>query len=440
MGHRSLIVAQAHEKYGPIVRMGPDELSFSDRSCLKELYLRGSKFPKSGRYDGFATGTRASFDMTDPESHRERRQLVRHVLASSHIDQAEPLIADQVRKCMNWVARSQGQSVEVMLLLRRLMLDTAGALFLGAQFGALENEEQPKFLDDMDDFFTLSAIRWNAPWMLRVLRILPVRSIQHFLGAQQRSMEYGRRSFDEYITRYGRYSGRRDLLTKMVGLENKGAPMTDEEIVDELGSLLVGATDTTVTVATWMLWELAKHPDWQQRVREELRENRIKFIEGVPTAKSIASLPILDGVIMESMRLHPAQAIGLPRIARYDGNTIGGMEIPAGTTVSIQSRNVHRDPEVYPSPAEFLPERWIETHGGTQEMKDSFIIFSKGSRACLGQYVALMELKFIVASLLNGWNIHHGAETTSKTMGQDDYFLAFPKSRQCHLVFEKVNE
>ncbi|KAL8686024.1 MAG: hypothetical protein Q9218_007398, partial [Villophora microphyllina] len=402
--------------------MGPNELSFAERSCIKELYQRGSKFPKSGRYDGFATGTRASFDMTDPDSHRERRHMVRHVLASSHIDQAEPLIADQVRKCMKWVERLEGQSVEIMLLLRRLLLDTAGALFLGAKFGALDNEEQPKFLDDLDDFFTLSAIRWNAPWMLRVLRLLPVKSIQHFLGAQQRGMDYGRRSFNEYIARYGRFSGRRDLLTKMVGLENKGAPMTDEEIVDELGSLLVGATDTTVTVATWMLWELAKHPVWQERVRKELRDSKIHFIGGVPSAKSIASLPVLDGVIMESLRLHPAQAIGLPRVAKYNGFTIGGLMIPAG------SRNVHRDPEVYPSPNQFLPERWIETNGGTQDMRDSFITFSKGSRACLGQYVATMELKFIVASLLKGWNIHHGTETSSQTMGQDDYFLAFPKS------------
>lgn len=51
-----------------------------------------------------------------------------------------------------------------------------------------------------------------------------------------------------------------------------------------------------------------------------------------------------------------------------------------------------------------------------------------------------MELKFIVASLLNGWHIRHSAETTSETMGQDDYFLAFPKSRLCHLVFEKVRD
>ncbi|KAL8947151.1 MAG: hypothetical protein Q9222_006534 [Ikaeria aurantiellina] len=378
--------------------------------------------------------------MTDPDQNRERRHLVRHVLASSHIDQAEPMIADQVRKCVSWVKRSQGQSVEVMLLLRRLMLDTAGALFLGAQFGALETEDPPKYLDDLDDYFTISAIRWNAPWILTVLRALPFKSVQHFLGAQQRAMEYGRQSFAQYIARYGRFSGRRDLLTKMVGLKNMGAPMTDEEIVAELSSLLVGATDTTVTVATWMLWELAKHKEWQQRVRKEFRDNQIQFIEGVPTARSIASLPILEGVVMESMRLHPAQAIGLPRVAKYDGYEIGGIAIPAGTMVSIQSRNVHRDPEVYPSPNEFLPERWIKTNGGTQEMKDSWIIFSKGGRACLGQYIATMELKFMVASLVNGWNIRHAAETTSQTMGQDDYFLAFPKSRMCHLVFEEVHE
>ena len=70
-------------------------------------------------------------------------------------------------------------------------------------------------------------------------------------------------------------------------------------------------------------------------------------------------------------------------------------------------------------------------------MKDCFIIFSKGSRACLGQYVATMELKLVVASLVNGWNARLGEETTKDTMAQTDYFLAFPKARVCHLVFEK---
>lgn len=127
-GNRSLVVAQAHERYGAVVRLAPDEISFSDRSCIKELYFQGSKFPKSHRYEGFASGTRASFDMTDKDQHRERRNLVRHVLAQSNIDDAEPLIADQVRKSLKWIDRSisKGKSLETMLWLRRLMLDTAG--------------------------------------------------------------------------------------------------------------------------------------------------------------------------------------------------------------------------------------------------------------------------------------------------------------------------
>jgi hypothetical protein len=81
LGNRSLIVEQAHHKYGPVIRIAPDELSFSEQSCIKELYYQGTKFPKSRRYEGFASTTRASFDMTDIVKHRERRHLVRHVLS-----------------------------------------------------------------------------------------------------------------------------------------------------------------------------------------------------------------------------------------------------------------------------------------------------------------------------------------------------------------------
>ena len=214
---------------------------------------------------------------------------------------------------------------------RELSDSKPGALFLGRSFDALDNEKQPEFLDDMDDFFTVTAIRWFAPWMLTVLCLLPVRSVQHFLKAQERSYVYGRKAFDEYIEQYGRHSGRIDLLTKMVGT-TEDQPMTDEEISNELGSLLVGATDTTVVTATWMLWELAKRPEWQQRIREELEMNDVPFHQGVASYSDIKQLPILNGFIMESMRLHPAQSIGLPRIAGTDTASVGGVVLPKGVS------------------------------------------------------------------------------------------------------------
>ncbi|KAG8531772.1 uncharacterized protein KY384_003408 [Bacidia gigantensis] len=473
LGKRSLVVEQAHAKYGAVVRLAPNELSFSDRVCVKELYLAGSKFPKSRRYEGFASTTRASFDMTKVHEHRIRRNLVRHVLAQSHIDEAEPLISDQVRKALPWIKHSSGSSLDVMLWMRRVMLDTAGGLFLGRSFGALEDDTPPAFLDDLDDYFAITALRWLAPWILGVLQILPVVPIQRFLQAQHRCYLYGRKAFDEYIEQHGRYSGRIDLLTKMVG--SKGYQrMTDEEISNELGSLLVGATDTTVVVSTWMLWELAQRPEWQRELRTELRDNKVAFSNGVPPYKEIKSLPILDGFVLECMRLHPAQSIGLPRIACTNAASIGGIVIPQGTYVSVPSREVHADPEVYPSPHSFLPERWINARSAAADfasadqnaktsssqpsvtpsnhfktMQSSLLIWSKGSRACLGQYVATMELKFVLASLVNGWNVELDEDTKGKSgngrgrgecMEQTDYFLAFPRGRKCGIVFTPAME
>jgi len=215
------------------------------------------------------------------------------------------------------------------VLHRLITFGNLGALFLGREFGALDSEEPHAFLDDMDNFFNITALRWLAPWTLSVLGCLPFPVIKHFLGAQKRGYEYGFRAFDEYVEQHGRFSGRIDLLTKMVGTK-ESQPLSDAEISNELGSLLVGATDTTVVVLTWLLWELAQRPDWQKRIREELRTNKIDFSTGIAPFRQTTDLPVLNGFVLESMRLHPAQSIGLPRVARFEGEVIGGVEIPAG--------------------------------------------------------------------------------------------------------------
>lgn len=111
----------------------------------------------------------------------------------------------------------------------------------------------PELLEWVDDLFAVFALNWFAPWIVAVLKRLPIPFIQFFLDSQRRCYAYGRKLFNEYIEQYGRYSGRIDLLTKMVGTPDSH-PLSDEAICDELASLLLGAVDTTVVVATWMLW------------------------------------------------------------------------------------------------------------------------------------------------------------------------------------------
>lgn len=93
--------------------------------------------------------------------------------------------------------------------------------------------------------------------------------------------------------------------------------------------------------------ELALHPEWQAKMRAELRANKIGFQDGVPAYRDISSLTTLHGFVMESMRLHPAQSIGLPRVAGTDGMSVGGFAVPAGVR-SLPFANSPFPPPLYP--------------------------------------------------------------------------------------------
>jgi len=98
--------------------------------------------------------------------------------------------------------------------------------------------------------------------------------MKDFLGAQKPGYEYGFRALTNKSNNTGNLFGRVDLLTKMLGTK-ESQPLSYAEISNKLGSLLVGATDTTVVVLTWLLWELAQRQDWQEKIREELRTDKI---------------------------------------------------------------------------------------------------------------------------------------------------------------------
>lgn len=105
------------------------------------------------------------------------------------------------------------------------------------------------------------------------------------------------------------------------------ASLTDDEIIVELTNLIFAGTDTTSNTFSFLFWELAKNPEWQQRLRDELRAVAWGE-EVVPNYKCISHLPILEAVVQETLRLWPAAPASLPRIATSTGGTIDGTVIP----------------------------------------------------------------------------------------------------------------
>jgi len=104
----------------------------------------------------------------------------------------------------------------------------------------------------------------------------------------------------------------------------------------------------------------------------------------------------------------------------------------------MQCYTTQRDGEAFSQPNAFLPERWLEVDKITEEMRELFMPFSKGTRACLGKNMAMMELKMTTATLLKSYSVRAAPTTTDDSMTMQDHFLVLPKGGRCDLIFEEI--
>jgi cytochrome P450 family 135 len=166
-----------------------------------------------------------------------------------------------------------------------------------------------------------------------------------------------------------------DVLSLLLQARHEdGSPMSDEELRDELITLLVAGHETTANSLAWALERLVRHPNALERLRGGADE-------------------YADAVVKETMRLRPTISIVLRRLK--EPMEIGGRLLPAGVTVVPCIYLMHRRPDIYPNPYAFRPERFIEGQGGTY----SWIPFGGGVRRCLGASFAQLEMRVVLQTL-----------------------------------------
>ncbi|XP_038068937.1 cytochrome P450 4F12-like [Patiria miniata] len=191
----------------------------------------------------------------------------------------------------------------------------------------------------------------------------------------------------------------RDLLDILIDArddDEKG--LSEEEIQNEVNTFMFGGYETTSTAATWALYCLAQHPEYQDICRKEVDElmdtNGSEHLEWT----DMNSLPFLTMCIKESQRLYPTVPFVFRRLteplALNDGRVI-----PPDTTVYISMSGLHLNPTVWDSPQVFCPERFLPENSASRS-PHAFLPFSAGPRNCLGQQFAMFELKTTFAILL----------------------------------------
>lgn len=147
---------------------------------------------------------------------------------------------------------------------------------------------------------------------------------------------------------------------------------------------------------------LLRNPEKLAKLREEI-DSSLDPNEPITSFIEARHLPYLKACVDENLRLTPSIPYGLPRKTPPEGASIAGQWVAGGVTVSLPAYVAHRDPELFPSPEEFCPERWLD-----EKMKDVlpyYIPFSTGSRGCIGRNIAYLELHVLVAALVKRYDL-----------------------------------
>ena len=187
---------------------------------------------------------------------------------------------------------------------------------------------------------------------------------------------------------------RGDLFSHMVFAEDEQGRMSDEQLRDEAMTLIFAGHETTANSLMWTWYLLAKHPAQLARLREELDrelDGRTIGVEDLPR------LPYLERVVKESLRLLPA-VWAYARQAQRD-LVIEGYEIKKGQTITISHIAMGRNPLYYDDPEAFRPERWTRDFE-RRLPRGAYTPFASGPRVCLGKQFAMMEMRMVLATLV----------------------------------------
>lgn len=192
------------------------------------------------------------------------------------------------------------------------------------------------------------------------------------------------------------------LLDILLQATVDGKPLTNEDIREEVNTFMFAGHDTTTSGISFLLYNIALHPEVQEKIVEE-----IKYVLGMDPKKfftfgDLKNMTYLECVIKESLRLFTP----VPMIARYfpEEVELKCVRIPAKSNVVINAFCMGKDPTLYPDPDTFNPERFLEdeTEGRNPY---SYIPFSAGPRNCIGQKFAMAEMKTLVVRLLQKYRI-----------------------------------
>ncbi|XP_072020683.1 cytochrome P450 4A7-like [Amphiura filiformis] len=345
-----------------------------------------------------------------PKWHRHRRLLT----PAFHFEILKPyldIFADSADILLNKLSASEGKPMEIFKPVGLFALDS----LLKCSFSYESNcqlqgeNEYINAVYELSEIINLRALKIQYLNEM-IFKLSPpgrrFRKLCHIVHEKSRStIRKRRREIEEggegFKGRKGKYLDFLDIL--LAARDEDGKGMDEEEIREEVDTFMFEGHDTTGCAIPWLMYNLAKHPEYQQKCRDEIQQLFDQKEDDQLSWDDLCNLPYLTMCIKESLRLYPP-VMSIMRKLVKDVTLPNETVVPKGTNVTCSIIGLHYNPVIWPNPKEFNPERFTPENVKNRHTH-AFLPFSAGPRNCIGQHFALNEIKVVMCKILHRFYI-----------------------------------
>ena len=325
------------------------------------------------------------------KEHQRQRQLIMPPFHGERMRNYAELIENITTETINKQPKNQPFNI------RNVSQEITLGVMMEAVFGIYEGERPQKLKQLLCEIVEQTSSPWRVaflyfPNLKNMIGISEIWKQQMKKQEQADQLIYQeirerRENFDPHRT---------DILTLlMIARDEQGEAMTDEELRDELITLLFAGHETTATAISWAFYWIHKLPE----VREKLLAELDSLGENLDS-NTIFKLPYLTAVCNETLRIYPVGMLTFPRKVKTP-ISLCGYQLEPGTIIMGSIYLTHQREDIYPQPEQFNPERFLERQFSPYE----FLPFGGGARRCIGLAFAQMEMKLVLAKVMKTWSM-----------------------------------
>ncbi|KAK6352846.1 hypothetical protein TWF696_004847 [Orbilia brochopaga] len=425
---------ELHKKYGVAVRYGPNRVSFNSAKAIRDIYSSTKPLQKSAGYRALLLtgGIPSLFSSIDKIFHGRRRRIIGQGFSEAAMKSYEPIVQERIDRFSDVLIRDAdnegwGRGYDMSRLCAGLTFDVMAALIFGRPFRILED---PKGLSYVIDaiisagrsvgIFHHLPIFGNNEFFFRVrglfrllfLNMQDIRNIKHFLTlsnamTEERSKTEAARAAGEDIVK-AQGTPAKDIFSYILDAKDPetGMHLSYTELWSEARVMIIAGSDTTSTALAGAFYYLSRDREILEKLRKELHAAFATEGEIWPGAK-LTACTYLKHVVDEALRMSSPIGGILWRETQTD-YIVEGRHLPKGTDVGVPVYATHHNPEYYPDPHTFNPDRWDESVVGAEAVaaaKSAWLPFQTGARSCIGRPLAMMELMLTLARTVYKYDI-----------------------------------